>query len=180
MADLVTNDEVNAYMGTTGVDYSADIARASRRVESKIGPVVYTSYTERHDGGRDCLLLGYSPVKIDSVTITDMESGQTVPATDYIVDESGVIYCANGVWGWGRNRYEVTYQAGLCPDVASVPADIKEATLLLIKASKSGGASAVVKSKRVGQTAIEYDTSNGGSVQTEVDSLLAPYMGVGL
>ena len=180
MADLVTNDEVNAYLGTSGVDYSTEIKRASRRVEGKIGPVIYTSYTEKHDGGYDRFLLNYSPLKTGSVAITDNETGQTVDSDEYIEDESGVVYKKGGVWAVGRNRFTVTYQAGRVPDTASVPEDIKEATLLLIKAAQSGGTSVVVKAKRIGSWSEEYDTSKGGSAADEVDEILAPYMGVGI
>jgi len=180
MADLVTNDEVNAYLGTNGVDYSADIKRASRRVEAKIGPVIYTSFTEKHDGGYDRFLLGYSPLVIGSVAITDNEIGQAVDPADFIEDEAGVVYKRAGIWGHGRNRFTVVYQAGRVPDAASVSEDIKEAVLILVKAARSGGATTVVRSRRIGSWQEEYDTQQGGSVLDEVNELLAPYMGVGI
>lgn len=182
MAALVTDAEVNEYLGTTGQDYTAEIARASARIEGIIGPVIHTPFTEYLDGdGDDLLFTRYRPIKSGSVVITDTVDNSTVPTDEYEVYlDQGMIRRTIGVWGKGARRWKVDYIAGRAADVSAVPADIKEATLLLIKAAKSGGASAVVKSKKVGQTSIEYDTSNGGSVQTEVDSLLAPYMGVGL
>lgn len=181
MADLVTNNEVNSFLGTSGVDYSAAIGRASQQVETFIRrPVIYKAITEYHDGGFQSIILRYYPVKSESVTVTHRVNGTTVAPADYYVDEQLGQLIHNSVWDRGVRIWKVDYTAGLvAPDEqggpGNVPADIKKAVLLLIKAERSGGSTAVVKSKKIGSWQEQYDTAKGGTVADEVAILLDPY-----
>jgi hypothetical protein len=180
MAALVTDAEVNAYLGTTDQTYEKEIASASKRIEGMIGPVIHTAFTEYHDGeGDDLIFTKYRPIKDASVMVTDTLDSSTVPTDEYTVyPGEGMIRRIAGVWAKGFRRWKVDYTAGYCVDVTTVPDDIKEATLMLIKASKSGGSTAVISRKKVGVTDVQYDTEKSGNVQDEVSLLLAPYMKV--
>ena len=177
MADLVTNDEVNTYLGTSGVDYSAEIKRASHQVVGKIGPVIFTPFTEYHDGGQDRFLLDYNAIKTDSVTITDTETGRAIPENAYIVDKSGVIYKKSGLWYYGR--YQITYEAGLVDSTANVPADIKQATLMLIEDMQQKESSGYVKEKIGDYSYEKFDSDKVQSKREQAMALLEPYGWVG-
>ena len=178
MANLVTNDEANTFLGTTGADYSAEIARASAEVESRVRqPVIQTSVTESIDGGFPTLITKYKIV--GPPTVTDTETGTVVDASLYKVKGRKIFNLA-GWWADGFARWEVTYTAGIAPPdeqggPGNVPEDIKKAVLLLIKAEQSGGSTALVKSKKIGSWQEQYDTTKGGTVSDEVDRLLEPY-----
>lgn len=173
MADLVTSAEVNTFLGTSGVDYSTDIARASKEIEGIIGnPVVHTSYTERLDGGVLTLFLSRFPVLESSVVVKDKETNTTMSTSDVIVyPETGRIETTQGYFGVGRRRWEVTYTAGICPDTNSVPADIKRATLLLIKEYRDNTSGK--KSEKIGD--YSYELFEGVSVKDDIVTLLTPY-----
>lgn len=181
MADLVTSNEVNAFLGTSGVDYSAEIARASQQVETFIRqPVIHKAITEYHDGGFQSIILRYYPVKSGSVTVTNRIDGTTVDPADYYVDEQLGQLIHNSFWDRGIRIWKVDYTAGLvAPDdqggPGNVPADIKKAVLLLIQAEQSGGSMTAVKSRKIGSWQEQYDTAKGGTVADEVASLLEPY-----
>jgi len=178
VANLVTNDEVNSFLGTTGADYSTEIARASAEVESYIRqPVIQTSVTEHIDGGFPTLITKYKIV--GSPTVTDTETDTVVDTSQYRVKGRRIVNLT-GWWADGFARWEVTYTAGIAPPdeqggPGNVPADIKKAVLLLIKAERSGGSTAVVKAKKIGSWQEQYDTAKGGSVADEVIRLLEPY-----
>lgn len=178
MANLVTNDEVNDFLGTTEKDYTSEIARASAEVESRIRqPVIQKSVTESIDGGFPTLITKYkivgSPVVVDTETSTIVDERRYKARGRRILNLSGW-------WADGFARWEVTYTAGIAPPdekggPGNVPEDIKKAVLLLIKAEQSGGSTALVKSKKIGSWQEQYDTTKGGTVSDEVDRLLEPY-----
>jgi hypothetical protein len=174
---LVTNDEVNRYMGTTGVDYAEDIARASEVAQGLIGkPVLEQEFTEYIDGGWPELFTKARPVKESSVSVIDTESNTTVdPITFGVIGSQGIIYTKGGAWGSGRRRWKVSFVAGIAPDVATVPADIKQAVLLLIKDGRTGGGTDILEEKIGDYSYKKADPSKVKSGVEKVADLLGRY-----
>lgn len=129
MPDLVTQEEVQDYMGTVE-DYGAAIARASRQVEVFIGhPVLASSVVEQLDGGTPYLILKAFP--FTTVSVLDTVSKDVV--SDYTAyPEEGILLSSTKQWGAGQRRYEVTYTPGLASSIETVPQDIKQAVYLYI------------------------------------------------
>lgn len=170
MADLVTSTEVNTYLGTTGIDYSEQIKRASAQVESYIGnPVIHTQYTEIYDGGVKSIFLNYYPVV--SVTVTDTVTNTVYDPSNYrLYPKMGELLNKYRLWYEDFGRWQVEYTAGLAADIASVPQDIKKATLMIIEDEQQKGSSGYVKEK-IGD--YSYEKYDSGVEQAL--ALLEPY-----
>jgi len=135
MFELVTEAEALVYLQRTSMteDLAQLITNISARIEAYTGrwfiarPVVDILDSD----GRDVLFLSRYPVQ-GAPTVTDLETGMQV--TDFLTyGGSGYLYRKGG-WPTGRQRYRVEYQAGICQDVATVPADVKQACLEWVKA----------------------------------------------
>lgn len=180
MAALVTNDEANKYMGTTGADYTDEIARASTQVETFLRRnVIVEPITEYHDGGGDSLFLTQFPVLAGSVTVTNRLGNEPVSNTDYFTDEKRGIIQHIHRWPEGFRIWKVEYQAGMAATVADVPGDIKKAVLMLIEAERSGGGAAEgIKKETIGDYSIEFFGGSEAPTQSptaRVEELLEPY-----
>lgn len=182
MMDLVTNEEVQKYLGTQG-DYTAEITRASTLIRNILqNPVIYEELTEYHDGGYQTLVVEHFPILRDSVVIQDANTGGTVDPSRYFVrgGQNRKIIYRSGIWSLGMGRWEVTYQAGLAADVAEVPADIKKATLLLIEDETAGGAEGI-KKETIGDYSYEmFSPGESTGVEGKVEKILAPYRKVNI
>lgn len=175
--DLVTNEEVQKYLGTTE-DYSDQITRASAVIRNLLqNPVIIEELTEYHDGGYQTLVMEHFPILRDSVEIRDANTGEEVDPSRYFVrgGQSRKITYRSGIWSPGMGRWEVTYQAGLAATTAEVPADIKKATLLLIEDETTGGAEGM-KKETIGDYSYEmFAPGEASGVEVKVDNLLARY-----
>lgn len=177
---LITNDEANKYLGTTGVDYSDEIARASTQVKTFLRRnVIISAVTEYHDGGGDSLFLTQFPVVTGSVTVSDRLQNELVSDTNYFTDEKRGIVQHIHRWPEGFRHWKVEYQAGLAATPADVPGDIKKAVLMLIEAEKSGGGAAEgIKKESIGDYSVEYFGGSDAPTQSptaRVEELLEPY-----
>ena len=135
MFELVTEAEALVYLQRTSMteDLAQLITNISARIEAYTGrwfiarPVVDILDSD----GRDVLFLSRYPVQ-GAPTVTDLTTN--TPITDFLTySGSGYLYREGG-WPAGRQRYRVEYQAGICQDVATVPADVKQACLEWVKA----------------------------------------------
>lgn len=173
--DLVTNEEVRKYLGTTE-DYSEEITRASTIVVQLLGnPVIHTELTEYHDGGYQALIVDHFPIVPGSVTILDTASGEEVSPDTYIVHLKGRrIHRKQSIWSVGAMRWEVTYKAGIAKTVAEVPADIKKAVLIIIEDETSETASGM-RRETIGDYSYErFGGDEATGIMDEVERILAP------
>ena len=125
---------------------AALITQASALIEKYLDTYFVTTTTvERIDGGREFLIVTKAPI-ISITSIVDKDdSDAVVAATLYnFYPNEGLIYAENsldaafnvnpgGIWGVGRRRFEVTYEAGY----TSAPADIELAILMLVTELRS-------------------------------------------
>lgn len=104
-------------------ELQAFIDAAEARLTYEVGPLTAASVTEKHDGGRDRLLLHTYPiVTVDAVTI----NGAALDVTTLDVDgASGIVY---GTFNGGRRGVIVSYTAGR----TTLPADLRQAVLELV------------------------------------------------
>lgn len=133
--ELVTPEEARIYLKLAEVpaDLPMLVTNLSARVEAHCGLwFVARPTTETLDSdGAAQLFLSHWPIQ-GTPTVTDMATGAAV--TDFFTyHDRGLLYRAGG-WDAGRQRYQVAYTAGACPDTASVPPDVKQATLEWIAA----------------------------------------------
>lgn len=120
---LVSFREAMAHLSAQGVITSQDdreqlrwyCSVATDAIERALGRT-YTrrTVTEKHNGGKTGIRLRHKPV-ISLTTV--VESGGTLTASDYTLDEnSGIIYrgstTAELTWIWGRQNVVVTYVPG--------------------------------------------------------------------
>lgn len=134
MYELVTNEEARAYLQLPATaDLTQLITNVSARIEAHTGRwfIARPSTDVLDSGGGAMLFLSRYPVQ-GTPLVTDLETGEQV--TDFLTYAgSGMLYRKAG-WEPGRQRYRVEYTAGVCQDVTSVPADVKQAALEWIKA----------------------------------------------
>lgn len=89
-----------------------------------------TATTEYFDGGYEDLIVKTGPI-ISITSVTDMKGTQVTSDDDILTataynfyPERGMIYKYSGdIWGEGRRRWKVVYQAGL----SSIPDDLQMA-----------------------------------------------------
>lgn len=159
--DLVTLAEAKGALRITTTDTLSDdkvarvITNVSRRLDRCIGPTVARPVNnERLDGGRSFIELAYGPVmSISSVveyqsrtSVTLTEASPGVEPTEGWYGErykpdptlySGVI--VRRIDSWGRNFWSgagnvvCSYTAGRVASTSTVPADIKEGALIMIR-----------------------------------------------
>ena len=109
----VTDDELTYFLGV-----------ASDLVEEQADRVWRdTTYTERHNGGTDAIVLFHSPVK--SVTSVTDDGSLIDPSAYVLTASSGLIRLKTSLFLGGVGEVVVTYVAGS----ASVPALAQHATL---------------------------------------------------
>ena len=122
LAQAKTHLNIKASTNDDEVTYFLEVA--SDLVEEEAKRVWRdTTYTERHNGGTDAIVLFHSPVKsITSVTA----SGSVVSSADYRLTEStGLIRMASGTFAGGVGDVVVVYVAG----ATTVPNLAQHATL---------------------------------------------------
>ncbi|MGE5590176.1 MAG: hypothetical protein ACM3ZA_06110, partial [Bacillota bacterium] len=131
MYELVTSEEAKTYLklDTVPVDLPPLITNLSARAEAHCRRwFIQRPAVETLDvlPGQRFLYLSHYPV-VGTPTVTDLET--LTPITGFVVaPDRGMLYLESG-WPDGVQRIKVEYTAGLCPDVASVPADVKQACL---------------------------------------------------
>src|SRR3990167_6725763 len=166
---LVTIEEAKRQLGLDEADSAPDVRLdqllryASARVEDYCGrPFRLVSQDERHEGGREVIILDVRP--ISSVTevsdFLDPADPVVVSAPTYDLDPAeGTLRKVDGSdWGPGRRRWRVEYEAGF----ASAPEAIREAVIALAGARLSEGTGAF-KSERIGDYSYEKATTESGA-----------------
>lgn len=158
VADLVTLDDVAAHLNWNAQQQAAQaaemghyISAATPLIEDIVGPVVQRAFDEWHDGGSSRIILDNTPVvSVASVSESyganmvftldqeTLDSGSFLSAYAYTFDAATglLVRRASGMAGRfasGVRNVRIQYTAGLCPDTASVPANIRLATLELVR-----------------------------------------------
>lgn len=157
--DLVTIDDVVTHLSwsdATKTKFATPMARfisaATTVIEQISGPVVQRAFDEWYSGGNSRLQLDQFPVVGTLTTVTEsyganaiwtlseqpLDGSNGFNAYGYTIDRptgqlirrySGVA----GRWAAGVRNVHVVYTAGMCADTASVPPNIAEAALELIR-----------------------------------------------
>jgi hypothetical protein len=151
--DLLSEEEARSYLRMGAADTSqqtlltAYVTAASARIVEAVGPVVYGTLTESHDGGSPVVWLNSTPVQgvtqvvefDDTVAGTlTAESNSSHPADSYVVNlvngrltrrDSG----ADSLFPTGVGNVQVTYVAGRVASTAAVPERYKLACGLFLQ-----------------------------------------------
>ncbi len=130
VAVAVTLDDVKTHLNITDSTHDAELMdtldRAVTRLAHEVGPLSPTSFTERHNGDTNLILLRERPVQ--SVTSLAYGNGTAFLGDELDVDTAtGIVY---GPFGGGTGRtITVTYLAGHDP----LPADLAGAILEMVR-----------------------------------------------
>lgn len=159
--ELVTPEEARSYLKLAEVpaDLPMLITNLSARVEAHCGLwFVAREVTEVLDAnGHPQLFLTHFPIQ-GTPTVTDLPTGEAV--TDFFTyHDRGMLYRVGG-WPAGLQRFQVAYTAGICPDTASVPADVKQAALEWI-AARYARRDSSVKRESIGAYSYAVDEPDG-------------------
>lgn len=174
MYELVTSDEAKTYLKLA--DLPADllllITNLTARAEAHCRRwFIQRPATEALDvlPGQKLLYLSHYPV-VGTPTVTDLET--LTPVTGFVVaPERGLLHLESG-WPSGVQRIKVEYTAGLCPDVASVPADVKQAVLEWL-AARYQRRDPAVKREVLGDYQYSAEETNG--LPANVEAALSLY-----
>ncbi|ADU50165.1 hypothetical protein Tmar_0040 [Thermaerobacter marianensis DSM 12885] len=179
MPQLVTLAEAKSLLQSPAEDdglVSDLIERASAAVESYTRRrILHAKVLDLLPGGSKALVLRYRPV-VSVEQVVDLESQQAVSTEDYVIDSrAGLILRRRGKWPKGDLRWEVRYTAGYAATVDDVPADIKQAVLLLVQTWYQRRDPAI-QQERIGD--YSYTLADRRGWPDAVQDLLAPYVEV--
>jgi len=192
--DLVTVAEVEARLGdfADDADLALLISAASQAIEKRCqATFVQREFTEQQTGGPRARRGGYKRMHlkhapIQSVTSIEDPSGETVPATDFVVDGDSGWLEHHSSWplpvnGEGVPSYwEVIYLAGLFETTADVDANLKLAAITMIEEMRARPDGSV-QSVKDGELSISYanvQRSSAGEFSPQVEALISTYIRV--
>lgn len=147
MADLLTVEEVAAYLDMPNTDDRTELSRlidaAQKSIERLTNRSLATAatYTEYHDGGSGRVYVKRPPiVSITSVTDDAQYGSRSILATNWIdgTDDNGANYEAGIVELWnlesqfapGRSQVKVVYVGGWT--TTTIPDDLRDAWIRLV------------------------------------------------
>ena len=194
MGNLVQLTDVHTYLQIT---YTTDdallsqlIANVSAAIENycnrSLSAVV--AVTDTLDGAVAAFILSKRPV-VSITTLTDLFSNAAIASTYYDLDaNAGLLYAmpdqptnfeipagmfeffdGERVWGAGRRRWQIVYQAGY----ATVPYDVQQAALIMI--AERYNRRDPLAMEAVGDYRYQVDKGDQSGWSAQVEQLLKPY-----